>query len=123
MSELMTTRLGSAADAAERPALPSPSWELLDGQNPQFPAVPRLRDLMERSGDFCLLHDPLWLGAGDDGALEHSARSANADYVSRGEDGLIGYAPFTRRSRRLRFAIGELIPYLTGYAVLHWCMI
>ena len=123
MSELMTTRLGSAADAAERPALPSPSWELLDGQNLRDPGLCReLRDLMERSGDFCLLHDPLWLGAGNDGALEHPARSANAFYVSRGKDGLIGYAPFTRGSRRLRFAIGELILYrhrLRSFTLVH----
>jgi Acetyltransferase (GNAT) domain len=112
MSELMTTRLGFAADAAERPDLSSPSWELLDGQNLRDPGLCReLRDLMERSGDVCLLHDPLWLGAGDDGALEHPARGANAFYVSRGKDGLIGYAPFTCGSRLLRFAIGELIVY------------
>jgi hypothetical protein len=112
MSELMTTHLRSAAQAAERRTLPSPSWELVDGQNLRQPGFcQELRDLMERSGDFCLLHDPLWLGAGDDVVPEHPARSANALYVSRGKDGLIGYAPFTCGSRLLRFAIGELIVY------------
>ncbi len=123
MSELITTRLRSAADAAERPALPSPSWELLDGRNLREPGFCReLRDLLERSGDFCLLHDPIWLGAGDDVVPERPARSANAFYVSPGKDGLIGYAPFTCGSRQLRFAIGELTVYrrrLRSFTLVH----
>lgn len=113
MPDLLSTPHCPSQDRARQGAASSPLWELLDPQSVRNPTICReLRKLMEQSGDFPLLHhDPIWLGADADQPTEHSPLGANALYISRRNDVLIGYAPFTCGSRALRFAIGELILY------------
>ncbi len=88
----------------------APAWERLDSvalSNAELRC--RLQELIDRTDDRILYHNPTWLGAGAEPG-DHPARNSHEFYVSRAADGgLIGYAPLTRGSRLLRFQIGELL--------------
>src|SRR5215471_17645158 len=105
MSELINTLPRPVLDDPRRESAVAPNWELLDGDALlDSRRCEELRRLMEASGDFLLVHDPVWL-AGAFAAKDGSSRPTNTVYVSRSADEPIGYAPFTRGSRVLRFAV------------------
>lgn len=111
----MTARLLPEADASNLGTKPSSAesrgqgWEIVDSQRLRDPATAAvIRTLMSECGDLQLLHDPVWLaGSSDVGSLGNAIDPGIAFLLHR-EGRLIGYAPFTRGTRTLRFGIGEL---------------
>jgi hypothetical protein len=86
-------------------------WQPVGGRALRDPAViDEIRDLMVRSGDRLLVHDPVWLaGCGPD--ADDRGDNTEPVYGLRRDGRLVGYAPFIRGTRTLRFAIGELTLY------------
>lgn len=95
----------------QSPTAAWPAWEVVPAAALRDPSIiAAIRTLMARSGDRLLAHDPVWLaGSGRDGA-EDGADHAVV-YALRRDGEMVGYAPFHRSVRMLRFAIGEVTLY------------
>lgn len=85
------------------------SWEILDTAQLRDPGVvAAVRALMARTGDRLLAHDPIWLAGPEGGRGADSGTQPAAPFLLSRDGGLVGYAPFHRGVRTLRFAVGEL---------------
>lgn len=109
MAELIEIRLGSEADYAQLPAFKQIEWQPLEDNALHDPSLYlELRQLLEQSGNNCLFHDPIWLGFEPDDSPNQPRAGGHLFYVGRTNGKLIGYAPLTRGTRPLRFAVGEI---------------
>lgn len=109
MAELIEIRLGSEADYAQLPAFKQIEWQPLEDNALHDPSLClELRQLLEQSGNNCLFHDPIWFGFEPDDSPNQPRVGGHLFYVGRTDGKLIGYAPLTRGTRPLRFAVGEI---------------
>ena len=104
--------MGDPARPAARPsAANAGEWQAIDaGALCHGERVDQIRELMELNGDRLLAHDPVWVAARAANGSHHGPERAVV-FELRRDGRLIGYAPFHRNARTLRFAVGELTAY------------
>ncbi|MGH7039660.1 MAG: GNAT family N-acetyltransferase [Stellaceae bacterium] len=120
MSDEATQR----TSAMERPGrVGDQSWEILDTAELRDPGVvAAVRALMAQQGDRLLAHDPIWLAGPESEEGADSGTRPAAPCLLRRDGRLVGYAPFHRGTRALRFAVGELVLHrhrLPGLTLIH----
>jgi hypothetical protein len=87
-------------------------WEILEPERWRDPStIETIRTVMTENGDRVLAHDPVWLAGSWHGDARGPGATPAVKYLLRRNGELIGYAPFSRGVKTLRFGIGELTLY------------